>query len=85
MTGRTRKDIVKHVAESWFDLFGQHGRPTPKTQFVMLDSLREKHQDIDRFIEIANDDDLVSAMLAVHEFYDGMERAQKMVEKEYAL
>jgi hypothetical protein len=85
MTGRTRKDIVKHVAESWFDLFGAHGRPTPRNTFAMLDSLREKHADIDTFIEVASDDELTSAMLAVHEYYDGMERAQKMVEKEYAL
>lgn len=84
MTPRTRAEILSTFAVCWFDLFGQHGRPMPKTQFCMLDSLREKHADIDRFIEIATDDDLVSAMLAVHELYDGMERAERMVDKEYA-
>lgn len=81
MTNRTRKDIIAHVAESWFDLFGAHGRPTPKTQFAMLDSLREKHEDIDQFITCANDDDLTSAMLEVCLWYDGMDRAGRMIDK----
>lgn len=76
--------FTRHFAVSWLNMFGAYGRPTAKTMFCMLDSLRAKHADIDKFLESASDYELTSAMIAVHEVYDGMELAKRMVEKEYA-
>jgi len=83
MTKRTRRDIIANFAERWYGLFGKHGRPRPSTQFAMLDALREKHEDIDQFITCANDDELTSAMLEVCLWYDGMDRAGRMVDKDF--
>lgn len=84
MTQRTRRDIIRQYAMSWFDLFGAEGKPRPLTQLTMMLCYHYRRAEARTAYNMFTEDEKVQAMLEVNLIYEGMDRAKTMVEKEYA-